>query len=96
MEVNHKNGNTEDNRPGNLEIVTSSGNKQHAMRVLKSPHCVNQFGEKNCKCRLTWEDVQKIRSRYERGEDLMSITKDFPVQRAHISNIARGRKRVSA
>lgn len=37
MEVNHRNGDRADNRPANLEVVTSSQNKRHSYRVLGHP-----------------------------------------------------------
>jgi hypothetical protein len=58
LEVNHKNGNGEDNRPDNLEIVTGSGNVRHAMAVLGK---MDRKGSKNSGAKLTEVQVLEIR-----------------------------------
>jgi hypothetical protein len=60
MIVNHKNGKKKDNHPGNLEIVTPSGNVQHAVHTLKVGRTVNQSGEQNHMAKLTNEAITEI------------------------------------
>lgn len=80
MEVNHINGVKADNQLANLEMVTSSENKTHALitglRVVAS--------------KLTPADVQKIRERLSLGESQSSIGRDFGVSQSCVSNILHG------
>lgn len=56
FEVNHKDGNKENNTPDNLEIVTHHENMIHANTALKW-----QSGERNNQSVLTEDDVRTIR-----------------------------------
>lgn len=57
--VNHENGNTADNRVGNLKYVTRSQNALHCFRVLKRP---TAKGESQSNAVLSESDVREIRS----------------------------------
>lgn len=57
MEINHKYGNRENNRPGNLEYVSKSENGLHAAEVLG-----RHRGEANGYAKLTAGDVRAIRA----------------------------------
>ncbi len=76
--LNHKNGDKGDNRPGNLELVTYSGNLNHARHVLKTNR------------KLTDEDIRAIRARGKAGEDRGEIAGQFGINRATVNSILRG------
>jgi hypothetical protein len=56
-EVNHKDGNKQNNNDWNLEWNTNQENKSHAVK-----NKLNSFGEKCYLSKLTEEDVLKLRS----------------------------------
>jgi hypothetical protein len=92
MTINHKNGVKDDNRPGNLEIVTYGENASHAHRTgLKT-----QRAERNPNGRLTDADVVSIRERRATGESLNSIARSFGIAFQTVSAIAKGKKRPDA
>lgn len=83
-EINHKDGNKENNRADNLEWVTRSENEQHAydnnlVKVLKG-------SEKPC-AKLNEEDIQNIRKEYEDGCLQIELAEQYGVARQTISSI---------
>jgi hypothetical protein len=93
MVINHKNGKKHDNHPGNLEIVTPSGNARHAVHVLGKGKTLRQYGESNDSAKLTTSQVQLIRERRAAGEKLKMLAKAFNVSEQQISRIARQERR---
>lgn len=62
-EVNHKDGNKENNHLDNLEFCTSHENQQHKYDI--GLFDVNKIkGENNGASKLTWDDVEYIRNNY--------------------------------
>lgn len=90
MCINHKNGIKDDNRPGNLEIVTYSENIKHAHRL----GCIDQSGERNPNAKLSNAEVQEIRVLYSTGQYYQTdLAKKFGVSFQTISKIVRGERR---
>lgn len=89
-EVNHKNGQKHDNRPGNLELATGSENVKHAYRTgLRDEH-----GERNPAAKLTDHQVAEIRLAYaEGGFTMFNLAARYGVRFQHISRLIRGERR---
>jgi hypothetical protein len=88
LQVNHKNGDKSDNRLDNLEFVTCIENARHAVDVLG-----RNLGDKNHKCKLTWEQVCEIR---ESKLTLKEISAAFGLNKDYVSQIRRGEYRKNA
>jgi len=83
--INHKNGNKEDNRLENLELVTQKDNIQHAMNVLKT---FNQKGENNNNSKLTENEVREIKELLKRKELLVrEIARRYDVNAISVRRI---------
>ena len=91
MEINHKNGIIDDNRPENLEIVTPSQNQYHSCKILGTG-IIGLCGEQNVTSRLTNQVVREIRTRAANGEQQKDLASEFQVCRPHLSDIVN-RKR---
>lgn len=88
-EINHKDGNKENNRAENLEWVTRSENEQHAydnnlVKVLK--------GSEKPLSKLDEEDVRNIRKEYEDGCLQIELAERYGVARQTISSIVNRRR----
>ncbi len=82
-EINHIDGNKQNNYTSNLEYVTRSENTLHAYRLglMKSL--------------LTESDIHEIRSLLERKEQTQrEIAEMFSIHRVTVSKIARGIRRI--
>lgn len=91
IEVNHDNGIKDDNRPKNLVLSTSSGNKKHA----NANGLIDQYGQKNPAAKLTDNQVAQIRLAYAKGGYTMKQLGDkFGVSFKTISKIVRGQRRI--
>ena len=90
MTINHKNGLKDDNRPGNLELVTPSENTKHAHRTgLRDQH-----GSKNPAAKLTDNEVAQIRNAYAASGITMAALGDrFGISFQTISKIVHGKRR---
>lgn len=84
-EVNHKDGNKDNNCSSNLEWVTSSDNQIHAYSAgLKSA-----LGENNGQSKLTEDQVKEIRKLRMSGETYRSIGETFGIHRMTVGEICR-------
>src|SRR5205823_1039103 len=83
MQINHKNGIKTDNRPQNLEWVTSKDNNIHALvtGLRRGP-----FGEKAPNSKLTQSEIVEIR-RLGPTTLQRELAERFGVTSSHISNI---------
>ena len=86
MQVNHKDGNKENNNLDNLEICTGSENQLHRHRVLGQHR-----GEKHPLSTLKEGDVRRIRSMIGHGIDDQKIANAHLVSRSTIRNIRIGK-----
>lgn len=86
LQINHKNGIRNDNRPENLELVTPKANSLHATRVLGKNR-----GELNPTSKLTERQVREIRKRFAKGERTAILGPEFGVRQMHIYQIVRRR-----
>jgi len=83
LQVNHKNGDKEDNRLANLEYCTSQENLLHCTRVLKK-----KIGEGNGCAKLKTADIPKIRAD---SRSLKAIARDYGVTHQAIYLVKKGK-----
>lgn len=81
-EVNHKDGDKQNNCASNLEWCTHSYNTHY--------RDYRKHGERNGMSKLKANQVKEIKRRRESGEKLKTIADDFGISVHHVSNIARG------
>ncbi len=67
--LNHKNGIKTDNRPENLEQVTSSENSKHSFRIGLQ----DNRGDKNPRHKLKRVEVECLRKRFHAGETIKKL-----------------------
>ena len=88
-EVNHINGNSYDNRPENLEWVTSSENQQHAVDTGLQK---TLFGEDAPWSKLTNKQVIEIKESEQDSVTRKKLSKKFNVTYSTIYDIQKGRR----
>lgn len=79
-EVNHLDGNKQNNKLSNLEWTTHSANLQHAYKEGLHPSRS-----------LAPEQVHQIRAKFAEGQSLQQIAAEFGVSRSAISHLKQGR-----
>ncbi len=84
MQVNHRDGNKQNNHLDNLEICTHSQNQLHRHRVLGQNN-----GENHPRAKLKEEDVHAIRSMAAEGITQQALADRFGVDRTAVSLIVR-------
>lgn len=89
-QVNHKDGNPENNTPDNLEWVTCLENKHHAISTGLQWYVK---GEDRKDAKLNYEAIADILHRYFfQFEKLQSIGEDYGMQLEYMSLIVRGKR----
>lgn len=86
LTINHKNGDKHDNRPSNLELVTMSENRRHALDVLN----VNRNrpkGSKHPKTHITEADALEIRRLRNQGRQVKEIAAAYGMRPKAVSAI---------
>jgi hypothetical protein len=89
LTINHKNGKKHDNRPENLEPMTLSEQRFHALYVLRCRRGYGvspRFGSDNPMAKLTASAVIDIRSHQERGAGVRMARK-YGVSVATVSRV---------
>lgn len=89
FDVNHKNGNKQDNRLENLEWCTRSENVSHSYRHGLQTHVGNRYGSFRV---LTNEDIDTIRRLHERGCIDKTIADEIGCSRELVSRKIREMK----
>jgi len=88
FEPNHKDGIKHNNRLSNLELVTYSGNMQHAYdKGLKK----RMFGEDNGLSKLTTKNIKEIFQLRKNLWSIKDIAKKFNVTYANIRLVLKGK-----
>lgn len=91
MQINHKNGVKNDNRLENLEIVSASENKLHAIYVLgRKTYAIPSQGELNGRAKLTEAELPEIFRLRALGWSQQRIADKFGINQTNISRILRG------
>ena len=90
LEVNHKNGIKDDNRPSNLELVTPSENTWHAFNVI---HPGFKVGKPLAI--LTRLQVEEIKIRLKTGVKRSALAKEYGVHYDTIRSIDIGKSWVT-
>jgi len=85
--VNHKNGKKKDNRLENLEWTDNSRNVKHAYDNGLIRKYKGYYGRK---CKLSIEDVKKIKSLIGQGFSDSEVSRVFEVTASNINRIRRG------
>jgi hypothetical protein len=91
QEVNHKDGNKENNCVDNLEYSTRHLNNLHAYRVLgRSVVRAGPLGEKAPSAKLNTSDILSIREMWNSGSRNKDLSERYGVSPSQISRIVHG------
>lgn len=90
LEINHRDGNRENNRLDNLELVTRSDNMLHCFREL-NPSLNRVRGTQHHKAKLTPHDVKNIVKLSRTGTSQREIAQMYGVSKNAIRLILKGK-----
>ena len=88
MEVNHRDGDIENNHWTNLEYVTRSENIRHALK-----HGLIPSGERAHRAKPSDEDVDALRAAYAAGVKYGQLAERYRISRQHAWLLATKRCR---
>ncbi len=92
MQCCHNNGNPNDNRPENLREGTPSSNQKDRKKHGTDNGSLGFVGEKHPSAKLTWKQVNKIRSLFAKGSlTQRELANKYGICRPAISNIINGK-----
>lgn len=89
LQVNHIDGNKENNALENLEWTTPLENTRHA---IEHGLRARQSGEHNPASKLTWEDVRSIRLLSQANVSYKEIAQKFNTSCSYVYQIVRGER----
>lgn len=91
LQLNHKDGDKNNNHFSNLEWVTASENTLHSYQIgLKK----RPFGEANPMVRLSDKEVAKIRKKYSKGHSISELCDQFGITSKWCKKIIRNKVRI--
>jgi hypothetical protein len=88
FQVNHRDGNPQNNTVANLEWATRDENMAHAVA-----NGLMRSGEMHGLARLSDEDVATIRRRCATGERQWAVGADYGITQGQVSNLVRMKRR---
>lgn len=95
LQVNHKNGNKDDNNLENLEMVTASENQLHSYRVLKNiPSMKNRFGSKHVAAKAIYQ-FDKNNIFIKKWNSIIEATKTLNICACNITDCAKGNRKTA-
>lgn len=86
MEVNHIDGNKQNNRPANLEYCTRLENGRHAAALGLTPS-----GERHGRAKLSEQSVASMRQMAAEGWGVTRLSRTFGTSTSNVYRIIRGR-----
>lgn len=83
-QVNHKDGNKQNNQSDNLEYLSTAENLKHARDLGLRDHC---RGEQHYCAKLSPDAIKTIRAKYAQGVSRTQLSLDYGVSKTNIAAI---------